>query len=480
MQDRYDLVIGLEVHAQLSTESKLFCGDSTAFGADPNTQISEVSLGYPGTLPVLNKKALEFAISMGLACGCKISQHTFFDRKNYFYPDLPKGYQTTQDNAPICVGGFLKIRPKSQINRTVRLNRIHLEEDAGKSIHEDGGKDTLVDLNRAGVPLIEIVTEPDMFSSEEAYAFLYEIRKLVRYLGICDGNMEEGSLRCDANISVKPKGSTVLGSKVEIKNMNSLRFVQKAIEFEWLRQTQMLENGKIIFSETRQFNPQNGETSSLRSKETLNDYRYFPDPDLSPVLVSDEWLKEIRKSLPTLPETYYEKFTSKLGLPEQDAIFLTENRETAVFFDRLSGKTQHSKALSNWLMGPVQSYLNESGQSLDELPLKDEALVEMLELVESGKLNFSSATQILFPAMILEKNVNPMDLAIRLNILQNSSETDLIEVVEKVLASLPDKVVEYKKGKKGLIGLFMGEIKRETGGKADPKLTVQLLEKALR
>jgi aspartyl-tRNA(Asn)/glutamyl-tRNA(Gln) amidotransferase subunit B len=332
MQDRYDLVIGLEVHAQLSTESKLFCGDSTAFGAEPNTQISEVSLGYPGTLPVLNKKALEFAISMGLACSCKISQTTFFDRKNYFYPDLPKGYQTTQDNAPICVGGEVPVRPKGQPNRVVRLNRIHLEEDAGKSIHEDGGKETLVDLNRAGVPLIEIVTEPEMHSSEEAYAFLYEIRKLVRYLGICDGNMEEGSLRCDANISVKPKGSTVLGSKVEIKNMNSLRFVQKAIEFEWLRQTQMLENGKIIVSETRQFNPQNGETSSLRSKETLNDYRYFPDPDLSPVLVSDEWLKEIRKSLPTLPETYYEKFTSKLGLPEQDAIFLTENKETAVCF----------------------------------------------------------------------------------------------------------------------------------------------------
>lgn len=479
MNDQFDLVIGLEVHAQLNTKSKLFCSDSTSFGAEPNTQISEISLGYPGTLPLVNKKAIQFAISMGLACGSQISRFTFFDRKNYFYPDLPKGYQTTQDNAPICVGGQISIRPKNQPARKVRLNRIHLEEDAGKSIHQDGGSESLIDLNRAGVPLIEIVTEPDMHSAEEAHAFIYEIRKLVRYLGICDGNMEEGSLRCDANISVKPKGSGILGSKVEIKNMNSLRYVQKAIEFEWIRQTELLQNSKSIISETRQFNPQTGATLSLRNKETLNDYRYFPEPDLPPVFVSEEWLNEVRIGLPTFPEVYFQKFINEFDLPESDAILLTEAKETAEFFDRLSNRISSYKALSNWLIGPIRSYLQESGFQMDSFPIPDEHFIELLEMIESGKLNFSSASQVLFPEMISQPELAPSLLATHLNIIQNSSESELQHVIERVLKSMPEKVLEYQKGKRGLIGLFMGEVKGETNGKADPKLTMALLEKAL-
>jgi len=322
IRDKYQPVIGLEVHAQLLTQSKIFASDFNEYGNLPNTNVSAITLGHPGTLPMLNKKVVEFTIKMGLACKCSITRTNFFDRKNYFYPDLPKGYQTTQDKAPICKGGVIPIKVKDGAEKIINLNRIHMEDDAGKNMHLDGETDTLVDFNRAGVPLIEIVTEPDLRSSDEAFALLTEVRKLVRYLEICDGNMEEGSMRCDANVSVMLKGSKTYGKKVEVKNMNSIRNVQRAIEFEIERQIAELEGGSIVLSETRQFDATTGSTSSMRHKEELNDYRYFPEPDLQPLHISEEWLNSIKASLPALPHELYKKFINEYKLPEYDAVVL--------------------------------------------------------------------------------------------------------------------------------------------------------------
>ena len=342
IREKYTAVIGLEVHAQLLTKSKIFVGDAAVFGGEPNTSISVISLAHPGTLPKLNKKAVEFAIKMGLACHCEISRLNIFDRKNYFYPDLPKGYQLTQDRTPICKGGYITVNTKAGAI-DLQLNRIHLEEDAGKSIHFPHESDTLVDLNRAGVPLIEIVTEPCLRTSEEAYALMMEIRKLVRYLEICDGNMEEGSLRCDANVSVMLKDAKEYGRKVEVKNMNSFRNVQRAIDHEIERQILEIEKGNTILSETRTFDANSGKTFGMRTKEELNDYRYFPDPDLSPMKVSDEWLENIRATMPALPRELFEKYIAVFGLPEYDAQVLTESREVALYFEAICGHTMNFK-----------------------------------------------------------------------------------------------------------------------------------------
>src|SRR6478609_3890827 len=382
--DKYQPVIGLEVHAQLSTASKIFAADSTEFGNMPNTHISPITLGHPGSLPRLNKKVVEYAVKMGLACGCEINRYTFFDRKNYFYPDLPKGYQTTQDNAPICKGGRVIIRTEAG-EKTITLNRIHMEDDAGKNLHLAGETDTLVDYNRAGVPLIEIVTEPDIRSSEDANAVVTELRKLVRYLEVCDGNMEEGSMRCDANISVMLKGAKEYGKKVEVKNMNSMRNVQRAIDFEIIRQIEALEKGETIFSETRQFDAVNGTTHGMRTKEELNDYRYFPEPDLQPVKVTDEWLNEIKSTMPPLPAELYEKFTKTYGLPVYDALVLTDAKEIALFYESVCSFTKNYKAASNWVMGPVKSYLNELTLHIDDFPIPAKMIGELIALVDSGK-----------------------------------------------------------------------------------------------
>lgn len=478
VSEKYTVVIGLEVHAQLLTQSKIYNSDSAAYGGAPNTHVSVITLAHPGTLPKLNRKAVEFAIKMGLACHCEISRYQIFDRKNYFYPDLPKGYQLTQDRTPICKGGFVTITTKAGEHH-IPLNRIHIEEDAGKSTHLENESDTLVDFNRAGVPLIEIVTEPALHSSEEAYALMTEIRKLVQYLEICDGNMEEGSLRCDANVSLMPKGSTVLGKKVEIKNMNSIRNVQRAIDHEVERQAALLDKGELIISETRTFNADTGLTYSMRTKEELNDYRYFPDPDLSPLEVSEEWLNEIKASMPALPRELMEKFVSTYKLPAYDAQVLTQSKELAQYFETACEFTSNFKAVSNWLMGPVKSYLNEKGIEADQLPVKPKTITEVIELVDSGKVSFATASQKLFPELMLSPQTPPAELAQKLNLIQDSNVDTLLPVVEQIINEFPLKVTEYKKGRKAILAMFMGEVMKRTKGKADPKLVTELFVKKL-
>ena len=479
IREKYTAVIGLEVHAQLLTNSKVFTGDAAVFGGDPNTTISVISLAHPGTLPKLNKKAIEFAIKMGLACHCEISRFNIFDRKNYFYPDLPKGYQITQDRTPICKGGYIAITTKGG-EKNLSLNRIHLEEDAGKSIHLPDEGDTLVDLNRAGVPLIEIVTEPCLHSSDEAYALLTEIRKLVRYLEICDGNMEEGSLRCDANVSVMLKGAKELGRKVEVKNMNSIRNVQRAIDHEIERQIDEIEKGNSIVSETRTFDAGSGKTSGMRAKEELNDYRYFPDPDLSPLIVSDEWLATIRASMPALPRELLEKFMHKYGLPEYDAGVLTDSRDVAEYFEQVCVHTSNFKAVSNWVMGPVKSHLNESGLAASEFPLPAVKLAEVISLVDAGKVSFTAASQKLFPELLKNPGSSALEVAQRLNVIQESDQNSILPIIDDVIKEFPLKVEEYKSGKKGIVAMFMGEVMKRSKGKADPKVASALLADKLK
>lgn len=479
LKDKYTAVIGLEVHAQLLTKSKMYCADSTEYGALPNTNISVITLAHPGTMPKVNKKAVEYAIKMGLACNSEISRFNIFDRKNYFYPDLPKGYQLTQDKTPICIGGSVPIKLKDGIEKNVRLIRVHMEEDAGKSMHLAGEEDTLVDFNRAGVPLIEIVTQPDIRSSDEAYAFLTEVKKLVRYLDICDGNMEEGSLRCDANISVMLKDAKQYGKKVEVKNMNSFKNVQRAIDHEIERQIILLEKGEEIISETRTFDAVTGLTHSMRTKEELNDYRYFPEPDLSPIIVSEEWLAELKALMPSLPKQLYDRFVNEFGLPEYDSLVLTDSKEIALFFEELCTKTTNYKAASNWVMGPVKSYLNELTMHIHQFPLSTDKIADLIKLVDEGKLSFSVASQKVFPALIRQPQKSPLEVAQELNVLQESDSASLQPIIDEVVAAFPAKVEEYRNGKKGLMGMFMGEVMKKSKGKADPKLATQLLKEKL-
>lgn len=478
-KEGYELVIGLEVHAQLLTASKMYNSDSTEFGNLPNTNISVITLGHPGTLPKVNKRAVEFAIKMGLACNSEITRTNIFARKNYFYPDLPKGYQLTQDKNPLCVGGKIPIVLASGEKKTIALTRIHMEEDAGKSIHLAGEVDTLVDFNRAGVPLIEIVTEPDMRTSEEAYNFLVEIKKLVRYLEICDGNMEEGSLRCDANVSVRKKGEAKLGSKVEVKNMNSFRNVARAIDHEFERQVALVEKGETIVSETRTFDAGTGTTASMRTKEDLNDYRYFPEPDLSPVVVSREWLRSIEETLPTLPGELHYKFVHEFGLPEYDAGVLTDTKEIALYFEELCEETSNYKAASNWMMGPVKSYLNELTLSIKEFPVSPRQLAALISLVDDGKVNFSVASQRIYPELLKGSKKSPLDIAQEMNLIQESDEESLMPIIESVLSENDVKVAEYRSGKKGLLGMFMGQVMKKSKGKADPKVANKILMELL-
>jgi aspartyl-tRNA(Asn)/glutamyl-tRNA(Gln) amidotransferase subunit B len=477
-RDKYTLVVGLEVHAQLLTKSKIYNTDSTAYGSAPNTNVGVITLAHPGTLPKLNRKVVEYAIKMGLACHSDISRFQIFDRKNYFYPDLPKGYQLTQDRTPICKSGYITITTKEG-ERNVRLNRIHIEEDAGKSIHLPTEPDTLVDFNRAGVPLIEIVTEPDIRTSDEAYAILTEIRKLVRYLEICDGNMEEGSLRCDANISVMLKDAKEYGKKVEVKNMNSIRNVQRAIEYEFDRQIALLEQGIPIISETRTFDADDGKTYGMRTKEELNDYRYFPDPDLSPMEVSEQWLNEIKASMPALPRELYEKYISVYQLPAYDAQVLTDSKDIAVYFEAVCKLTGNLKAASNWVMGPVKSYLNDLSLSADEFPLTPGIIAEIISLIDQGKISYTIASQRVFPELLKSPGKSALEVAQQLNVLQDSNKDSILPIVEEVIKEFPLKVEEYKNGKKGIISMFMGEVMKRSKGKADPKVATQLLTKKL-
>lgn len=479
METGYETVVGLEVHAQLLTNSKLFSGDSAVFGSEPNTNISPIVLAHPGTLPMLNKKAVEYAVRLGLACHCSITRYNYFARKNYFYPDLPKGYQISQHTIPVCVGGHVSIKT-TQGEKEVILNRIHLEEDAGKSLHDIDDNATCLDYNRAGVALVEIVTEPCISNGDEAYAYLTELRKLLRYLQVCDGNMEEGSMRCDANISVRKKGDTELGTKVEVKNLNSIRNVKRAIEFESERLINLLEAGERVIQQTRSFDANNGTTFALRSKEEANDYRYFPDPDLVPFEVTEETVEQIRRQIPALPEERIATYTAKYALPEYDARVLTEEREYSDYYEEVIKHTSNYKAGSNWLLGPVKSYLNDNGLSITEFALKPSAIADLIKLSDDGKVNFSTASSVIFQAMIKEPGKTATQIAAEKNLVQDANENEINSWVDQVLNNMPEKVSEYRKGKKGLIGLFVGEVKRVSKGKADPKLTNEILLQKLK
>lgn len=478
INERYELVVGLEVHAQLLTESKLFCGDAAGFGAAPNTHVSPVTLAHPGALPMVNEKAIEYAVQLGLALGCDIMQENYFARKNYFYPDLPKGYQISQHTTPICCNGFVPIHT-GDVPKHIPLNRIHIEEDAGKSIHDLDESFTCIDLNRAGVPLLEIVTEPAIHSSEDAFAYLTELRKMVRWLGICDGNMEEGSMRCDANISVRLKGATQLGTRVEVKNLNSIRNVKRAIELEAARLIELTEKGIPIIQETRSYDADRNLTFSLRSKEEADDYRYFPDPDLTAYVLTSDYLLQIKNKLPELPEHVQRKYVQQYQLPAYDAAFLCSDRYLVTYFEAATATTKNYKAVSNWLMGPVKSYLNDQQLELEQFPLAPEKLAELAALVESGTVNFSVASTKLFHALIETPGASCLDLATRLNLLQESDSNLLEQWVDEALAALPEKVKEYRSGKKGLIGLFAGEVKKRSKGKADMQQVQQLLQQKL-
>ena len=478
MSISYQPVIGLEIHAQLQTNSKIFASDPVLFGQEANTLISPISLGHPGTLPKLNKKVLEYAIKMGLAIGSKIAPKQYFDRKNYFYPDLPKGYQITQDKTPICMGGTILVHLKEG-DKLMEFHHIHLEEDAGKSLHEGDNPYSFLDYNRAGTPLIEMVTEPSIHSSEEAFALVSEVRKLVRYLGICDGNMEEGSLRADVNVSIRPVGTTTLGTKVEIKNMNSLRNIQRAIEHEIVRQTKVLTEGGSLIQETRTFDAHTGTTHSMRVKETMNDYRYFPEPDLAPLEISETWLQEVKAAMPLLPREQEQKLIAEFDLPAYDAHFLSETREMALYFEEVASHSKAYKSISNWLMGPVKSRLNEKNRAIQDFELSPKALAEIVDLVESGTLTNNLAAHQLFPLAVLNTGKSPSQIVQEQGWLQAQSGDELIQWVKDAIAAYPDKVKEYQKGKKGLIALFIGEVMKKSKGTADPKRVNQLMSEEL-
>jgi len=475
----YEVVVGLEVHAQLLTETKAFSPESAAFGAAPNTHVDPVSLGHPGTLPVLNDAVVRFTIRMGLATHCTIAERSEFARKHYFYPDLPKGYQISQYDQPICHDGYVEVEVDGKRKR-IGLNRIHMEEDAGKSVHDRDPTASLVDYNRCGVPLIEIVSEPDIRSAEEAGAYLRAIRQTVRYLGVCDGNMEEGSLRCDANVSVRPRGHDAFGTKAEVKNLNSIRNVERAIAFEAKRQVRLIESGEKVVQETRLWDADALVTRPMRSKEEAHDYRYFPDPDLAPVVVTDDLLDEIRQSQPELPEARRRRYAEAFGLPAYDAELLTDDRATADYFEAALGalsdapSEDETKAVSNFVMGDVLRVANERGVDLAAFPVEPERLAALIRMRLDDRIGSSAASEI-FDALV-ERDASPVEIAEERNLLQVSDTGALEPVVEAVLAEHPDNVREYLGGKQKLIGFFIGQVMQAFPGTPDPKLVRELLQ----
>ena len=484
--DKYEVVVGLEVHARLLTRSKLFCGDSAVFGNEPNSNISPITLAHPGTLPKMNKEAIGFAVKLGLACHSGIEKQNYFARKNYFYPDLPKGYQVSQHTTPICKGGYVSIKTEAG-EKNVQLNRIHMEEDAGKSMHDVYENETALDYNRAGVPLLEIVTEPDLRSGDEASAYLTELRKLVRYLEICDGNMEEGSLRCDANISVRKRGEIKLGTKVEVKNLNSIKNVKLAIEHEAARLISLLENGEAIQQQTRSFDAAKGTTFAIRDKEDAEDYRYFPEPDLTPFDLTDDFIETVRQTIPTLQQGRITIYTSSYQLSEYDATTLTEDKNFADYFEKLvepDGKMNgmaiiNHKSAANWMLGPVRTWLNENNKTIEEFPILPAKLGLLIRMVEENKLSFSAASSKIFPLLIANPDADPFQEAGKLNLVMDSNSDYISPIADAVLLQFDEKVKEYKKGKKGLLALFVGEVIKRSKGKADPKVVNEILNKKL-
>ena len=476
--NNFELVSGLEIHVQLNTNTKIFSADSASFGALPNQNISTVSLALPGALPKLNKEVVAKAIRIGLALNCTINQVNHFDRKNYFYADLPKGYQITQDNKPICVNGIIEIELSDGSKKTIGINRIHLEEDAGKSIHDQDEKYSLVDLNRAGVPLIEIVTEPDIRSAEEASVLLSEIRKLVRHLNVSDGNMEEGSLRCDANISIRENGLTEFGTRCEVKNLNSMRNVRRAMDFEFNRQVEVITNGGSIIQSTLNFDADAGTTSPMRTKEEANDYRYFADPDLAPISISDAWLAEIVSAMPALPNAISKQMMAEFGISKADATLFAEDLELLKYFNEAILHVNVKKSLINWLIGPIRAILSEKAITIANYKIKPAQLAVAINLVDDKKLTQQIAIQQLLPAVELQENAKVDDLAKSLNLLINDNSDELGGFIDEVLNKYPQQVDAYKNGKKGVLGLFVGDVMKLAKGKADAKkLNELILEK---
>lgn len=481
MPTTYETVIGLETHVQLSTKSKAFCADRNQFGNEPNRNISAISLGYPGTLPLLNEQQVRFAVKLGLALGCKLSKRSTFDRKNYFYADLPKGYQITQDESPICIGGALPLRlstAPAAAPRLVQIHHIHMEEDAGKSIHAAGEPYTKVDLNRAGTPLLEIVTEPDLRSAEEVDAFMTGMRRLVRWLEVSDGNMQEGSLRCDVNVSVRPVGQAEFGTRCEIKNMNSMKFARQAVAFEVERQIGILEKGGEVQQQTRQFDPATGTTSALRDKEDAHDYRYFPDPDLPPVLLSQSLIQEIKEEIDILPWEAYNLLQNEYDLSATDAGLLTEDRATFEAFREYAAASPAVKDLAKLWLNRLAPWLAEQALSPTELPLDPEQMAAFQDLILAGDVASAAATAKLLPDLLAKPGA-PYQRAEELGLIQNTDTDFLADLVDTVIQAFPDKVAAYQKGKKGLIGFFMGEVMKRSKGSAGPKETRALLVEKL-
>ncbi|MBU9708868.1 Asp-tRNA(Asn)/Glu-tRNA(Gln) amidotransferase subunit GatB [Paenibacillus sp. AK121] len=473
---KYETVIGLEVHVELHTKSKIFCGCSTSFGAPPNSHTCPVCLGHPGVLPVLNRQAVDYAMKAAMALNCTIADVSKFDRKNYFYPDSPKAYQISQYDQPIGENGWIDIEVNGETKR-IGITRLHLEEDAGKLTHVDGGYASLVDFNRVGTPLVEIVSEPDISSPEEAKAYLEKIRAIMQYCDVSDVKMEEGSLRCDANISLRPHGQKELGTKAELKNMNSFRGVQRGLEYEQFRQEQTLDEGGTIVQETRRWDEAQGKTLSMRGKEQAHDYRYFPDPDLVTLHIDEEWKERIRASIPELPDQRKTRYTSEYGLPEYDAQVITSSKPLADLFEDSLQFTKDAKVVSNWIMGDLLGYLNSAGVELSQVKLTGRGLGEMIGLLEKGTIN-SKIAKTVFKEM-LESDKLPQQIVEEKGLVQISDEGAILTIVEQVVAANPQSVEDYKAGKQKAIGFLVGQVMKESKGKANPGLANKLLTEVL-
>lgn len=477
---KYEAVIGLEVHTELRTATKIFCSCKTSFGAEPNTNVCPVCLGLPGVLPVLNKKVLEFAVRTGLALNCEISRYSKFDRKNYYYPDLPKNFQTSQYDLPICEHGHLDIEVDGK-KSTVRITRAHMEEDAGKLVHHGtsitDSDYSLVDYNRTGTPLLEIVSEPDIRSAKEAVAYMEKLRAILQYCGVSDCKMEEGSLRCDANVSVRPVGQKELGTKTEIKNINSFRGVERAIEYEAMRQAQLLEDGGTVVQETRTWDEKEGVTKSMRKKEEANDYRYFPEPDLVPFTVSDEYIEEIRKTLPELPDARKARYMESYGLAAYDADYLTNDKDRADYFEAMVAAGAEPKEAANWLMGDFAKLLSRDNLEMKAAPVQAAAMADLLKLIAKGTISGKIAKQVF--AEMWTSGKDPETIVKEKGLVQISDTGALEELAAKVIAANPQSVADFKAGKKKAVGFLMGQIMKETKGKANPQIVNGILTKKL-